>query len=72
MSAIEASTHTVRIEIRVEADKGTRRSDILAAVHQQAASLAAIEGAGWRISPGALMLVYFEDVGDNLAAERGW
>lgn len=71
MSASEASSHVVMVEFRVDADKGTRRSDILAAVRKRSKALKLPDDAGCRIADGSVK-VYFEGVGDNLAAERGW
>jgi len=70
MSATEPSSHVVRIEFRVEADKGTRRSDVLAAVRKRVKALNLPDGAGCRIAGD--FSVDFENLEDNLAAERGW
>lgn len=71
MSATEPSTHVVRVEFRVDADKGTRRADILEAVRKRSRALKLPDDAGCRIAADSVT-VCFEGVGDNLAAERGW
>lgn len=71
MSATEPSTHIVRVEFRVEADKGTRRRTVLDAVRQRAVKIRLSDSAGCRITDGSVK-VCFEGTEDNLAAERGW
>ena len=71
MSATEPSSHVVRVEFRVDADKGTRRTDILAAVRERSKALRLPGDAGCRIDADSVT-VGFASLEDTLGAERGW